>query len=831
MGQGILLFDTNGSGSAGTNSSFDQDAFNDISVAATNNAGLTSTVSTNPLNQYFANDNVPRYGVKTLWIKDLVAITDRTLWINDLPTYQVVWNEEFPAAKGYVYGTVSLNVLPNGTRVDLNRVGDGFGVGGVIRRVQWIVETQTTATTAQLYTDGAATSTVTLTGKTGWDGQPKFNCQNHEAGNETYNLHDYRLQALSASSLQVTGCVVYYEIPGLGVDQAGGDSYLNKTQVIANSATYSLPSLNNVRGGRTVIAKTLSGGFTTISQPITDVVSVATGSINTNLLSLTTGTGQSFPPGTAVYIPNGATYYIGNVLSQSSDSLTMGVTLPFGVSNNIYQLFQAGHTAFPVGRTLFTESYEYVTATAFGSSNVVGVPYYFQDPILRYRLWTQGSNIQATPGNSFFASMGASFGLELLTSGTFFQFDGEFQALEFEFMAGQSAVLQATLVIDGLGMYNFNDNINNPGFFRKYIMTNAGPGWHQVQFTRGAGQTQILLSKVIGYKSYVPNGPSFGVLAEIRTGQTFLPQSTISATTTALGAVRRIYADSLPFTGNWVRQAPGAVTSGGIAFAGTTTNCALNFSFYGSAFAINGRATGTSLGITVDGVGTSGLVNTWLNLGASNTFHNVAISLIGASALISAVDILKPQGEIAWKNNLALPSDPRFFELSNGALSLKRNSITAREIQLQGIQTQNIGNNQITSQLIGANQVLRSNLVAVGNQTSAGSGAFTTTSGTFVPVTNLSLTFNTSGRPVALFLQGNTTTSCLAGGNSGIITVTNNGVSIFTYEIDALQFPVLFLGIDTTVVGIPGAYTYVVLVQTTGGSFKVTNLALVGYEL
>jgi hypothetical protein len=784
MGQGTLLFDTNSSGSA--SQSFLQDAFNDIALPATSNAGFSSTVSTNPLSQFFGNDNQPRFGVKTLWIKDLVLLSDRTLWVNDKPTYQVIWHEDFPAAKAYVYGTISLTSTQQGNRVDLARVGDGFGVGGIISRVQWLVETSTAATaTAQQYLDNVATTTIDFSsGATAWDGQPKYNAYVNAASNSSLNLHDYRLVALQANTLSMTGVIVYYEIPGLGINCFGGDSYLNKQQIITVGSTLSIPTVNTVRGGRGIVYKTIQSTFGVTVTPIADVTSIATGTNATNLLNLSTGTGASFPRGTAVYIPQGSSIYIGNVLSQSTDTLTMGVTLPYGISGTVYQLFQAGHTAFPV-TSAFEKSFEFNASLQLGSGSNATLPastFAFSDPTLDYRLW--GATIatgtyQSVWGSTaaIFPGLGNSTLLDLSSTASFLQVDGNFQALEFEFAAGISGLLSATLSIDGMAMYNFNDNLGGasmPGFFRKTIMTNAGPGFHSVNLARATGWTQVALTKVTGYVSKVTNGPTFGALGSIGFGQTFLPYAAVNASLPAFGNIKRIFADSLPVKGSWTRGTTASVP-GAVAFYGGSNSvsaCTLNFQYYGTAFALLG-VMGLSNSITIDGSGTSALANTWLGTGLSNTFHSVVITASGQTVRADAIDFVRPQGGVKWLNNFSVPADSSFFEMRNSQLSLKASSITSRELATSAVQ--------------------RSNLGPINQVVSASSGNFVTSSGTPVDITNLSATItSTTGRPIVIELiaDGDTSTGSYVEASKattsiiGYILFQKNGVSISLQRID-----------------------------------------------
>jgi hypothetical protein len=84
-------------GGAGENAQdFVNDAFSDFSVAANNNTGLSTSILKNPLSDFLGNNDAPTYGYKTLFVKDLILIADRTLWQSNKPTYQVVFTENFP---------------------------------------------------------------------------------------------------------------------------------------------------------------------------------------------------------------------------------------------------------------------------------------------------------------------------------------------------------------------------------------------------------------------------------------------------------------------------------------------------------------------------------------------------------------------------------------------------------------------------------------------------------------------------------------------------------------------------------------------------------------
>lgn len=839
-GAGVLLFESNTSG-AGSGLDYVRDAFDDISLLPTSNAGFSSTVSRNPLQHFYANDDAPRYAAKILWIKDLKVVTDRTLWIDGRPTYDVVWNEEFPAAKGYVFGAITLS-NSGGVYVDCNRVGDGFGVGGVIRRVQWIVEPRTAGTaTAQLKLDGSNTTTIDFsTAAQAWSGQPAFNPYTSAASNESRDIHDYRLVALQTGTLRVTGVVVYYEVTGSGIDCFAGSTYVDKQKITNVGSTLGVPSLQNFRGGRSVIYTDALAAFGVTSSLVTDVTTTATGSSGTNLLTVQSGHGVSFLAGTIVYGAVTATHYIGNVLSVSGDVLTMGVTLPQGLSNTLYQVWQAGHT-FAVNQTLSVKSFDfnpYLPLPVTGSTIPSGV-LAFQDPTLRYRVW--GGTCQIIPGTSLASSLGVTYGIELSHANSFLQVDGLFQSLEFEFMSGASGYIQATFGIDGLNCFNINEAFSGPGIFRKTIAVGAGPGWHSVVMGRGASNQQVTVSRIVGYQNAVVNGPSFGLLAGLDTGQTFLQRNTVNATLMAFGRVRRFYADQLYVKGPWTRGTTNTV-AGGVFWHGSTTTSTLQLQYYGAGVAIVG-AIGTNNSITIDGLAQSASFGSWLGLSLSPGFHTLNLGCDGGTTRLEAIDIQMPTGEITSLQNfnpLPVSSNPAVDNTTIEydyamQLRLKRAGVSIDNMGANSVGTTNIVNGAVT-------YAKRANVNIVVATTST--GAYTRNANTYADVTNATVTITTTGKPVAIFLMSDGSDQNVGISRTGAGTATG----YLKYVRDSTDIASAVIQSDTggnnTVnpcwqfyyIDQPAAGTYVYKVQAkvgTGGSDVITVNAtkLVAMEL
>lgn len=840
MGGGILQFDNEAS--QGDALEYVNDEFLDTSSPATNNSGLTSNASTNPLSEFFGNDDAPRWGVKTLWIKDIHPVTDKSKWISDRPTFEIEWQESFPPAKGYVFGSVALTNGANGRRIDLNCVGDGFGVGGVIRRVQWIVETQTGTATAQQKLDGSSTTTINFgSGTTGWDGQPKYNLYVNNTSDETADLHDYRIEALQVGKLSVTGVVVYYLISGSGIAFPGGLTYINKEPITTAGATlaYSAPSV--FKGGRASLYKNTSGSYGSTTSLVPDISAVAQGSSGTNLLTLDQN-GASFLPGSLVWVSAGTTQYVGNVLSRSTNTLTMGVTLSQGLSNAIQAIGNAGHT-YSISSTMFIKVWEYVPGDHTplqGSTIGIGVTTFFaEDPALRYRAW--GGTLALTPGSSLSAGLGSTYGIELNQASSFFQVDGLFQALDFEFMAGSSGVLSATFGVNGFNAFNFNENINGPGIFKKTVYANGGPGWNSVVMSRGSGFTQVIITKVTGYQNTLFNGPTLGLLGSLDFGQTFLMRDAENATLMAFGNIRRVYADSLALSGSWTRGTT-STAAGGVYFEGNAPSMTGQFQYYGSRVALIGSA-GTSMTITIDGVQYVPNMNTWLGPLLTEGFHTVNFIANTGTTRIEAIDFLKPSGELLNLQNY-YPSGP--------ATEYDQSTIKKIDGLVQvpplGIGTTQLIDLSVTTGKLANQSVTHAKMATLAQQISSASPNVSAGTGWFIPdvmteIPNLSITLTTFGRPVMIGIQSSgVSTLLLAAGlqaNTG-----KDYLYQFVRDSSVIGSYTVAVGVSVSAILPPippiidpvaaGTYTYKLQVQTTSGSSgqgQVYPIKLYGFEL
>ncbi len=144
------------------------------------------------------------------------------------------------------------------------------------------------------------------------------------------------------------------------------------------------------------------------------------------------------------------------------------------------------------------------------------------------------------------------------------------------------------------------------------------------------------------------------------------------------------------------------------------------------------------------------------------------------------------------------------------------------------------GTNAITGALAS-----KSNLPAVGQQISSTCGGFSTASGPYVDVTNLSVTFTTLGRPVILMLipENPSNDSFIippTTGGTGFIQFVQDGVGVGEFETTLNTSQIARLGITLTTIVVPsaGSHTFKVQAHSSGGqTFSVARYHLAAYEL
>lgn len=637
MGDNFTLFQngSSGSGSDGPGD-YTKDAFDDISLQATVNTGFSSTVSTNPLSYYFANDDQPRYLVKTLFVRDLVLVQDRSLWINSKPTYEIVWNETCPAVKGYVYGNVRLRNFGNGRCVEIKNVDDSAGISGVIRQVAWILNPSIQPTgTADFVTDGADTGTDAtfggLSAANGANGVNEYSVFLHNSVKSSYNIHDYRLQANETSTLVLSGVVCYFENATNDIDCFAGTTYVNKDKKTSTSTHLSLPTLSTKNGGKGVVYKDSNGTYTVATNPAPAIESIGVGSINTNLINTSIGSGASFPIGSGIVGAAGTSLYFGIVTNQSTDTLTVSPTLAFGISGPLYKYFSSGSTQsilnsfYTLALNLNPQLLNNMVDSQGFAVSATG-DYEYSSPNGRYRVWGSGLAVTAIDGYPGVTFQGATTG--------FLQVTGKYSAIDIE-LSG-SGINNHTVYANGLTLFVMNEGFT--GIIKKTIFTDAGPGMNNVVIAPGTSLGNCAITAINMYDMRPPVGVSFGKLAEFDIFTNTVTRAAENTTLMTLGNNNRIFADRLGLYGSWTRGASTTV-AGGIFYVGASTNSVLKFQYFGTNFALVGTA-GNSTICTLDGASFSSAFNAY-NSGISLGFHTIVVTNQGTSGtIINSLDYM-----------------------------------------------------------------------------------------------------------------------------------------------------------------------------------------------
>ena len=636
-----LLFG-NADSSASNLLDYVKDVFVDVTLPATSNSGLTSTALTNPQSQYFADDDVPKFGVKTLYIKDYVLIQDRSLWISNKPTYQLIFDENFPAIRAYAFGNISFSEKIGQYQIDspaqpvlnFKTVGDGIGITGVVRRVSFLVGGDTSATaTGQLTVDGSTTATIDfsdLSANSNTTKVARFTPFVHAAANATKDIHDIRLTALQANTLKVIGIQVYFENTGANLDFSQGSTYNDKTkQTTTVGGTLAIPTYGSSLGGKALLYKNSSAAYVASALSATTMATIAQGTINTNLITVSTGTGASYPIGSGIVVSQGTSHYVGAVISVSTDTLTVGPTLPFGISGTLYRSWSAGTTQ-AINATLMS------LYRTIDMSQVVSLSNAVFDASGKWAMF--GSNVGVTLVDSVMS------GLYLGASG-YLQIDGRFAAAEMEFIGG--GIFNATFSINGTPGWSVNEG--QTGALKRTMFTNAGPGWNSVLMQPGSSLGAVAISKINLYELNRNIGITTGVLAELETLHSLVPRTAVNASLISLGTYRRVYPDQMYLKGGWVRSANIASPSGA-EYQGASTNTFFRQEWYGKNFAIIGTP-GTSGILTLDGVSigvTFGLMQT-----ATEGFHTLTYQHQAGTCVIRGFDFSSTYGQMKFVGQVA----------------------------------------------------------------------------------------------------------------------------------------------------------------------------------
>lgn len=235
---------------------------------------------------------------------------------------------------------------------------------------------------------------------------------------------------------------------------------------------------------------------------------------------------------------------------------------------------------------------------------------------------------------------------------------------------------------------------------------------------------------------------------------------------------------------------------------------------------------------------------------AANTPANMdAASYIYRNLIANSKGLtLQPPTAMGADYTLTLPSLPasqKIMTLDNSGIMSAPYSVdnSSLEISTNVIQIKNSG---VTTIKIADLNVTRPKLVAVGQQVSSSSGTFVTSSGNYDPVTNLTCTITTTGRPVVVkvipdgssetpyyLLSANTfTASAVARIKRDSTVIAHFPRSISSSATGNLSSAEPTTIVNTMDVPASGTYTYTVeikLISGTGVNFNDSKLFV--YEL
>lgn len=161
--------------------------------------------------------------------------------------------------------------------------------------------------------------------------------------------------------------------------------------------------------------------------------------------------------------------------------------------------------------------------------------------------------------------------------------------------------------------------------------------------------------------------------------------------------------------------------------------------------------------------------------------------------------------------------------------NLANGTITATQIASGTVTTTQIAAGTILTGNIAAATILRSNVVTLGYALSSSCSTFTTTSGTYTPVTNLSVTITTSGGPVLLQLISDESTNlsllgiASSSGSSALQIGIFNGSTLLSNQVlniaNTSNLEIIPVScINHLAIQGAGTYTFSVKIAVTGSS-------------
>lgn len=792
MSEGLFFPQQVGGSGGGSDSQYVEDSFDDYTLPATTNVGLSSTISTNPSGDYFGNDLAAKYSTKTLYIKDLVLEEDRSKWINAGRTYRVIWTENFPGINAYVVGSPQLNKDLNGTNITISSSGSGvlpggecFAVSGQFLKASFLVKPQTTTAPVDIGTDNGVPVRVNAGGYNGELGntgtsfiyaQRKFFVLDDGAALLSNNLHTV---TVAGTPVQIFGVVVYLSANSNSVQVHPGSFFVEKAPVTAAfGASITLPAQNASLfhlGAKTTFVEDLGGNLGATTYPIPLLQTIATGLSGTNQLAVLATTGASFSQGAGVNIQTGTSIYLGFVRSVAGDVLTVSPTLPYAMTNatltRAFSYLPALVAGDPRSNSLnsnYELAYSWNPVTSYGASNwngssamyvvngpsqvVVqgGVAYNtFYDPQNRFAVipFALATGVTGQQGRMRLVNNIGAFSAGWAGPLTI---KGDFQAIEFE-MNGGGEDYRGIFSVDGISMtpgvsIRFEDaGTTLSGQCKIPVVQNLGVGFHTLKY-----DTSISNAVITRINFYKNKGVSLaGAIYSLEQNQT--QYDTANAFATPIGAFEYFGADKLTYSGGfWLNSAQSAIAASLSQFpafarvVGLTTASVMTFKYWGKNFTLFTDSAGGSFTTTLDG-GAINPVSGQMNTVATETLHTLQVTWASGTFGIQGVAIMKDYRELK-----SLQGESPATEPISGSRLVDRSVGVAKAHYRTKNTNSSMGNALLTAPLGGASY-------------------FITATGTSTTWFDLG-TIQTNGNPVLLGLNANYKGSTTGGLTEGYTT-------------------------------------------------------------
>lgn len=231
---------------------------------------------------------------------------------------------------------------------------------------------------------------------------------------------------------------------------------------------------------------------------------------------------------------------------------------------------------------------------------------------------------------------------------------------------------------------------------------------------------------------------------------------------------------------------------------------------------------------------------------AANTPANIQVGsvLLGNNVANSKFLTLSPPAAMPSSYGLVLPNIPgalNFLTIDSSGNMGTASSVSGAQIAAQSLTGSQMANQTITATQMANNTITRAQEAAVGQQVSSSCGTVTRSSGSGA-ITNLSVTLTTTGRPVMVMFNCDSTGSSAsfsAGGNIGVtnnVSILRDGTTIAIYQSTTPASGATFWPASSISFLDTGAsaasHTYSAVGGIGGiGTITYNNIVLVAYEL